>query len=272
MKNQKGFSILAVVLILVLAVILVVAGYFAYKYFNTQKEQAQIPEQNISNQTANWKTYTNTDYGFEFQYPAEARFMVDSGGVKNDHPIIHLMKDLPNANVYTIAVLLSTNDVYPLPKMPWVLKTEEVYVNGIKMTKTLYGPPEGSNEKGLVYLDYDFVVNGQLYEFIADSTKPNVMDTDVANLLIQIVNSFKSTNSTSISKQDAVNLVRDLPEVQAWLRNYKVTNAPVKPVIEVDHETEILYVVHVYEINGDHTATHNWYDVNKKTGEINPEF
>ncbi|MBU4369887.1 hypothetical protein KKG58_03960 [Patescibacteria group bacterium] len=51
---QSGFSAIILVIIIVLAV--VVGGLVAWK-------QGWISE------TANWKTYVNNDYGFEFKYP-----------------------------------------------------------------------------------------------------------------------------------------------------------------------------------------------------------
>lgn len=49
--------------------------------------------------------------------------------------------------------------------------------------------------------------------------------------------------------------------------------------VEVDHETSTTYTIHVYEIVIDnkatgegHTATFNWYDVDKYTGKITPMF
>ncbi len=176
----------------------VILGLLGVAKYSAPKQPVPAQQnQQQNSQAAIWKTYTNIDYGFQFQYPSEADFTVDNGGAKPDHPIIHLIKNLSSTNSYSIAVLLSANDAYPLPHMPSVLSDEEMDINGIKMTKTLYGPPRGSNQDGLVYLDYSFIVNGQLYEFIADSTQPNVMDTDIANLLTQMVNSFKTTNQST---------------------------------------------------------------------------
>ncbi|MNB85059.1 hypothetical protein D3C81_416100 [compost metagenome] len=50
-------------------------------------------------------------------------------------------------------------------------------------------------------------------------------------------------------------------------------------IVEVDSETSTKYTVHVYEVVIDdqttgvgHTATFNWYDVDKYTGAITPMF
>lgn len=55
MKNQKGS---AVIWIIIIIAILIIAGGI---YFYSQPKQSA---------TADWQTYTNSQYGFSFQYPA----------------------------------------------------------------------------------------------------------------------------------------------------------------------------------------------------------
>lgn len=59
MKKEQGFTQLAIVITAVMVAILGIAVFTAYKYF------APIPDE-----TANWKTFRNEKYGFEFSYPA----------------------------------------------------------------------------------------------------------------------------------------------------------------------------------------------------------
>lgn len=72
--------------------------------------------------------------------------------------------------------------------------------------------------------------------------------------------------STKISRSQAVENVKKLPEVQQYLKD--VPNGKV----EVDNELEGEINVHVYEVKNGHTATFNWYRVSIKSGEIQPEF
>lgn len=74
------------------------------------------------------------------------------------------------------------------------------------------------------------------------------------------------TLSTKISHELAVEKVKNLPEVQGYLKN--VPNGKV----EVDNELEGEYNVHVYEVKNGHTATFNWYRVSIKSGEVRAEF
>lgn len=72
--------------------------------------------------------------------------------------------------------------------------------------------------------------------------------------------------STKISREQALEKVKKLPEIQQYLKD--VPNGKV----EVDNELEGEYNVHVYEVKNGHTATFNWYRVSIKSGEIRPEF
>lgn len=81
--KQAGFA--PVLIILVLAVITSLGGFLAYQNYRarlsptlTPKQTTQpspspkqIEEATDSAETANWKTYTNEEYGFEIRYPID---------------------------------------------------------------------------------------------------------------------------------------------------------------------------------------------------------
>jgi len=56
--SQGGFS--AIILVVIIVVVIIGGGLVAWK-------QGWISK--FSGETANWKTYVNDDYGFEFKYP-----------------------------------------------------------------------------------------------------------------------------------------------------------------------------------------------------------
>lgn len=72
----------------------------------------------------------------------------------------------------------------------------------------------------------------------------------------------------SRGRQTALSRVSNLPEVKEYLSRVK------NGVVVIDHEDRGTdsYIIHVYEVVGDHTATFNWYEVGKTTGEITTEF
>ena len=91
-------------------------------------------------------------------------------------------------------------------------------------------------------------------------------------------NKVETTNQTSqipqtsveedISPDEAGAKVRELAEVKDYLK--RVPNAKID--VESADEEKNTYLIHVYEIKNGHTATFNWYNVDKKTGEITAEF
>ncbi len=63
-NSQKGIA--PIIVAIVLAVILAGAGGV---YYFKQQQVKQVSKTNVANEIANWKTYTNTQYGFEIKYP-----------------------------------------------------------------------------------------------------------------------------------------------------------------------------------------------------------
>lgn len=76
----------------------------------------------------------------------------------------------------------------------------------------------------------------------------------------------EQTGSSKITSAQAVKNVKNLPEVQDYLK--RVPNGK----IEVDNEGQGEYSVHVYEVKDGHTATFNWYRVSIESGKVEPQF
>ena len=62
----KAFS---KILILFIVVVLLVGGVLAWQYWWLPKEEGKTPEGVIKDETADWKTYRNEEYGYEIKYP-----------------------------------------------------------------------------------------------------------------------------------------------------------------------------------------------------------
>lgn len=78
MNHQKGFA--NIVMVLAIVILVGVAGYFVFVNKSepvaqqtptpTQTQKPTLPTPTPTpNPTANWKTYTNTEYGLELKYP-----------------------------------------------------------------------------------------------------------------------------------------------------------------------------------------------------------
>jgi len=99
---------------------------------------------------------------------------------------------------------------------------------------------------------------------------PEISQTETPDRVSQ----FTAEN---ISKQNAVDSVKDLPDVKEWLSLFSEPDGSSpktegKPIIELGSENENTYFIRAYEITSDRTTTFNWYEVNKKNGDITPEF
>lgn len=79
--------------------------------------------------------------------------------------------------------------------------------------------------------------------------------------------------SNNISKDDAIDLVAKLPEVKKYTSQVEKNNRTVGFMVNdnsplSNENTNNFWEVQVYENFTDRAMTFNYYDVNKKTGEI----
>lgn len=72
--------------------------------------------------------------------------------------------------------------------------------------------------------------------------------------------------SNSLTKEEVITKVKALPEVTDYLKRVP------SGLVEVNGEEDNVYLVQVYEFKDGHTATFNWYKVDKTTGEVKKEF
>lgn len=88
------------------------------------------------------------------------------------------------------------------------------------------------------------------------------------NAIVKMLHSlqFSTAENGILSKEDAIAKVKALPEVIDYLK--RVPNS----LVLVNEEEDTEYLVQVYEFKNGHTATFNWYNVNKTTGEVKKEF
>lgn len=111
-------------------------------------------------------------------------------------------------------------------------------------------------------------INSQIYGIALYADGTSTEKAAYENALIYMLKSFQIPNiaKVEISKEKAVTRVKALPEVLDYLK--RVHNGQVM----VNGEENNTYMVQVYEFKDNHTATFNWYSVNKTTGEVKKEF
>lgn len=77
-----------------------------------------------------------------------------------------------------------------------------------------------------------------------------------------------TTQEKTLTEDEAIRKVSSLPQVQDFLK--RVPGGQVR----LDHEELQInsFIIQVFEVKDGHTATFNWYQVDKKTGEVKSEF
>ena len=100
-------------------------------------------------------------------------------------------------------------------------------------------------------------------------------NTPVSNETLPAVNDSTKEISTSpqpsailISSEEAVEKVKSRKEIIDYLK--RVPSAIIQAQSTTNEEDS--YRIQVYEVKDGHTATFNWYNVDKKTGEVVAEF
>lgn len=92
--------------------------------------------------------------------------------------------------------------------------------------------------------------------------------TQYESTISSILNSlqFGGNANETFTKEGAIVKVKAQPEVIDYLK--RVPNG----LVAVNGEEDDSYLVQVYEFKDGHTATFNWYTVNKSTGEVKKDF
>jgi hypothetical protein len=122
---------------------------------------------------------------------------------------------------------------------------------------------------GMGCMTYYFtLVNEKVYGVATFAEGPDKDKMVYENAIVYMLKSLQINNSESatITESEALAKIKTLPEVMDYLK--RVPNG----LVSVNGVEDNSYLVQVYEIKDGHTATFNWYTVNKQTGEITPEF
>jgi len=86
---MKKISTLVGIIIIVVTVVVLFGGVFAWQYFTAKTQPIAITQQtqNQTNQTAGWKTYTDTQSGVSFMYPPIFSLKQDGANIILGHSI-----------------------------------------------------------------------------------------------------------------------------------------------------------------------------------------
>jgi hypothetical protein len=191
LNNKFIYSAILVVILLFLAV----EGVLWYK--NKKQVDMQASELSSAELTADWKTYTNEDYGFEFKYPESLAVDEVKGSSDFEKRYTDARIDTPsniqiNKNVdgtEGLPIFLDISGHEPVNKPEGDCErgfvSSKIILGGISATKcvgeSMYGP-------GSMIISYS--KDGVIYYYIASDRYIN-NDQD---LIDQILSTFKFTN------------------------------------------------------------------------------
>jgi len=99
MQNQKKVSTLVGVIIIIVAAVVLFGGIFTYQYFSAKANNIQTTDQ-----TVGWKTYTNTQYGFEVQYPPNGFLTGDHYRFSSDQDYYVVEIRIPSPQAFLIDI------------------------------------------------------------------------------------------------------------------------------------------------------------------------
>ncbi|MCX6752265.1 MAG: hypothetical protein NTZ87_02075 [Candidatus Nomurabacteria bacterium] len=185
----------------VIVAIVIIAGGFAYNYLSkpkpvcwpycpgmTDQDREAIKKSALEAETANWKTYTNTKYGFEVKYPVDWR--TEETKTRYGSTIFSLALVSPETDDFIKKVPgtdASTFDVdfmiYPLNYRSNGVRSQVVF-NGINAEKVVSESELGTHS--IIYLD------GKNYTYGIYNISPrNIEEND------QILSTFKFIEPTT---------------------------------------------------------------------------
>jgi len=204
---NKGISTPIGIIIIVL-VALMAGGIIFWQYFGLEKKEIKAPEEKIIDETADWQTYRNEEYGFEIKYPEEARLLEFPSKI-----VITLSPETPIKEKQLTISFGSTSldcaDNWPMPK---VIKTEEIYISNVKFLKEIgyqyeCDVPEGKGYAGACYFDVNEegkVITGK-YVTVYSSTRYSTKKENLCFFLNFLLSPYSISDSDYKKEADIFN-------------------------------------------------------------------
>lgn len=153
-------------------------------------------ESETSDETANWKTYTNDKYGFSFKYPSSLFLTECAGkiGKEENTPLIVLLKEekksceSPDLFGYkSIDIEVSEGGGIPNPVDQYVQKREKGVIDGADYVKIFYNK---DTSEGAVSQLYGVWHKNNAINFHLGNYKDGSYDKDLEGVFNKIINSI----------------------------------------------------------------------------------
>jgi len=184
---QKGFALPLALAGLLLTILVAAGGYFFYQSKTKPVQNTSNPQDStqpqIKDETANWKTYTNSEYKYSFKYPPEysdPQIVLDNESPK----FLHIW--IKRTNPYIELAVISSMDDQKNDNCGELLngsEGKEVIIAGIKGCKVFRNDSTFSYEA--------LVKNNQYHFSVTVTALDKVALEDNAELFDKFLSTFK---------------------------------------------------------------------------------
>lgn len=260
-KKRNGIRTKLIFLVVSVAAIVMIGSFI----LNTSPQSRQTQ--------SGYQTYQDATYGFTIAYPVAWEIRRDTHVFENGDAIAFGISGSTQKKNTEL-----THGAQVAIAKPFLIKTSlSAWIQNnfppqaTRSTMTLTKIPMESVEScsNLGCMTYYFtLVNNQVNGVAIFAQGPDKDKMVYENTTLYMLKSlsFDATSKNMISENQAIANVKALPEVIAYLK--RVPNG----LVAVNGGEENAHMVQVYEVINGHTATFNWYNVNKQSGEVTPQF
>jgi hypothetical protein len=220
----------------------------------------------IENPTADWKTYTNKQYGFEVGYNPQSPPNEEIGSNEDGQ------------FTFLFQVNFGTNPVkFPFGYQLQVRKPtllEDYRLELVGHTTDKIDTEEKTTINGIVWTKFNykiFLTTEYVPMTKAVSGNPKYSYSIICSTseINQILSTFKYiSNVTKVTSDQAIQIINTLSEVKSFFAG----TPDAKISIDETKSNDNFFSIHVYQSFPDHTATFHWYNVNKTTGEVTKQI
>lgn len=261
MTKQKR-NVLQIYWVALLIVLIVLLGAFVFFKENSNPKPSQ---------STSYQVYQNSEYNFSLKYPEAWEMRNDSQAFENGDivsfhttgPAQRPRTELTDGARFSIAVpFVIATDLKSWLKDNFSSKAEfsQIEIGGVTFEQV-----------GECYINcptYFYTRhNGKIFGIAILAAGNDSIKMVYDSTLVTMLKSFKfSKLGNQLSEADALSKVKAQTEVKEYLK--RVPGG----LVAVNGDDDTNYMVQVYELKDGHTATYNWYTVNKQTGKITEEF
>lgn len=175
MQKQKGISTLIGIIIIAVVAVVLFGAVFAYQYFVAKSKtpisnvQSNSNTQTTNTETVGWKTYVNSEYGFEITYPVAGDVAERKNKDGSKTIVMNLNpSDSPTQRSIEINVTKTNSDYACIEFMNSLVENvypdDTVNINGFDFLKTNLNNPNIGSKNNIypgAYVDDYCMVRGE---------------------------------------------------------------------------------------------------------------